>query len=146
MNEAQAGFTLPEILLSIAVIAVLAGLAVPVQRVLQERTDADTALFSFAASARRAQTLSRSQYLDSSWGVHMATGTITMFRGGSYAGRVQSYDEITAISSALEIAGVNEVVYTSFTGLPSTTGTTTLTLPSSDTRNFHINAQGTITY
>lgn len=142
----DAGFTLLEILLSIAVITLIAGLGIPVYLSFQTRNDLDIATTEIAQSIRRAQALSQAVDGDTSWGINIQNGSITIFKGTSYAARDTAFDEIFEISTNITPSGVSEVVFTKFTGLPQTTGTSTLTSNMNETRNITINAKGTINY
>ncbi len=141
----RSGFTLVEILLSIALIGIITGIGAVVYQQLQGRNDLDLAATAVAQSMRRAQVLSRAMDGDTSWGVRVNTGSVILFQGTAYAARVIAYDETTAISPALIGAGFTEVVFAKLTGLPLSTGTLTLTGPNG-VRTLTLNAQGTITY
>jgi len=142
----QRGFTIIEMLLSIALITVIAGIGIPIYQSLQVRNDLDVAVDSFVQSARRAQVLSRASDGDTSWGVYVASSTITVFKGSTYASRDSDYDETFAILTELTPSGVTEIVYTKFTGAPQTTGMTTLTSGANEVRNININEKGVIEY
>lgn len=140
------GFTLIEALLSLALIALLSGIAIPAYLRLQTRNDLDVATEGVALSLRRAMALSLSMDGDTDWGVRIATGDVTLFKGASYAARDSAYDEVTSMPSSISPSGLNEVVYRKFTGMPQTTGTVTLTSGNGEVQSLSINAYGTITY
>jgi prepilin-type N-terminal cleavage/methylation domain-containing protein len=139
------GFTLLEVLLSITLIGIISGIGAVVYQQLQNRNDLDMAAASVARSFRRAQALSQAIDGDTTWGVRINTGSITLFQGASYATRVTSFDEVTNISSSIAPAGFVEAVFSKLTGLPQSSGTLTLT-GSNDSRTITLNAQGTISY
>src|SRR3989338_10957347 len=89
----NAGFTLIEVLLSITAIAIIAGISIPVYQSFKNRNDLDIAATVFAQTARRAQVLAQAADGDTSWGARAQSGSITLFKGGSYATRDASYDE-----------------------------------------------------
>ena len=140
------GFTLLEVLLSIGLITVLAGLSLPVYQALQNRNDLDITAVTVAQTLRRAQLLSQAMDGDTSWGISIQTGSITLFRGTSYAARDTSFDEVFDVPTSITQSGVGEVVFAKFTGMPQTTGTITLTSSTNEVRNLILNAKGTITY
>lgn len=142
----QKGFTLIELLLSLAVIGLVAGVALPVSRSFQVRNDLDIAATTAAQTLRRAQTLARGMDGDTSWGMRVAAGSITLFRGASYATREASLDEVFDVVSTITPSGLTEVVFLKFTGDPTITGTLTLTSSDNEVINLTINAKGTITY
>lgn len=145
-RSAEKGFTLIELLISIALIGVVTVAAIPVYREVQGRNELDITANTVAQTLRRAQTLAQGMDGDTSWGMRVAAGSITMFRGASYATRDASLDEVFDVVSTITPSGLTEVVFSKFTGNPTTTGTTTLTGINSETRTLTVNAKGTITY
>lgn len=132
-------------LLSIALVSVIAGIGIPVYQSLQPRNDLDIAANTEAQTLRRAQVLALASDGDTSWGVSVLADTITLFKGASYAARDGTFDEVFATPN-ITPTGLAEVVFAKFTGLPQSTGTTTLTNVANETRTITINAKGTITY
>lgn len=139
------GFTLLELLLSVAIISLLAGLSLPVYRTLLSKNDLDIAAVTIAQSARRAQVLSQAVDGDTSWGVKVQTGSIVIFKGASYAARDINFDETFDVPTSIGVSGTGEYVFAKMTGLPQSTGTVTLT-SESDTRTVSINAKGMVSY
>lgn len=140
------GFTILEILLSFALIAVIFGIAMPVYQGFQIRNDLDIAANEFVQSLRRAQVLSQAVEGDSSWGAKIQSGNIVLFKGSSYAGRDQNFDEVIEIPSNIAISGNQEIIFNKLTGFPQTIGTTALTSINNETKNIIINEKGTITF
>lgn len=141
------GFTLLELLLSVAVIGLLAGISIPVLSRVQTKTDLDTATAVFVSSLRRAEALAQSVDGDTSWGVHTASGVVVLFKGISYAGRDATYDEIFSVPTTITVSGLTDVVMNKFTGYPTATGTATFVssvLP--DTKTVSVNAKGAVSY
>jgi prepilin-type N-terminal cleavage/methylation domain-containing protein len=137
------GFTLLELLIVIAAGLLVAGLTVPVGiRFFQTQT-LDEATSGILETLRRAESQAVFQKNDSSFGVKFLAGSYILFQGNSYTGRTQSEDETFSVSTVITISGVDEVVFAKLTGLPSTTGTLTITL-GSDSKVLDINAQGKI--
>lgn len=143
--KSGAGFTLIEVLLSVALIGLIAGIGAVVFQQLQNRNDLDVAVAAIASSDRRAQALSRAADGDTTWGVRVNAGAITLFQGASFVSRNTALDEVTTMSSAISPSGFQEVVFSKLTGLPQATGTLTLSGPN-DSRTITLNAQGTILY
>lgn len=147
VGKSQHGFTLLEVLLSVAVIVILAGLSIPVYMSFNNQNDLDLAAQSLAESWRRAQVYSRGVKSDDQWGVSVQPGKITLFRGATYSGRDTSYDEDTTISSSLTTGGLGEVVFAKLDATPSVTGDVTLTQTNTNqTRTVSINAKGMVNY
>lgn len=145
-HNKQNGFTLMEVLLSLAIIALITGILIPAYHTFQMRNDLEVAVNVTAQTLRRAQILSQAVNGGSDWGVYVQEKSITLFQGSSYDSRDSGFDEIFSISSALTLFGTQEFVYTSFSGLPQSTGTLTLSLNSDENRNITVNTKGTVDY
>ncbi len=141
-----AGFTLLEVLLSVALVAGIVSVGIPVYRSLQIRSDLDIAATSIAQSMRRAQMLAEASDGDMSWGVDVQNGAITLFKGTSYAGRDSSYDEVFSVPASITSSGMTTYVFAKFTGLPNAVGAVTLTSNTNEVRIITINAKGTVSY
>lgn len=143
--SAEQAFTLLELLLSIAIIGVLAGLSLPVYRTLMVKNDLDIAADSTTSSLRRAQMLSQAVDGDTTWGVKVQSGSIVLFKGTSYAGRDANFDETFDVPTTIGVGGTTEYVFAKFTGFPQPTGTINLATES-DTRSVSINEKGTVSF
>lgn len=145
-TEHSAGFTLIEVILSVAVIGLLTALSAPLYQSFQVRNDLDIAAGTVAQDFRRAIILSRAVDGDISWGVSVESNTITLFKGASFASRDATYDEINTVPTSVILTGLTEVVMAKFSGLPATTGTVTLNSSVNHSRTVTINAQGMVSY
>lgn len=154
MNQRPQGFTLIEILLVIAAIALIGGFAsVSVQ--LQNRNDLAITVNTLAHDLRRAQLLAQAADGDvngdsnaGSWGVHIASGALTLFKGASFAARDPNFDEVSTISSSIAASGPAEVIFAKFSGLPVQQGaaTVTFTTNANETHAITISPKGTLDY
>ena len=141
------GFTLIEVLLSVAIIGLITGMSLPVLASFNDRNDLDLTAQSIASQLRRAQTYTRGINGDSQWGVRAQNGSATLFKGSSYAARDTSYDEPTTISSSIAVTGLSDLLFAKLDGTPSATGTITLTnTNTNETRTITINAKGMVSY
>ena len=138
------GFTLIEILLSLAIIGIIAGFSVPIYQSFMVRNDLDIATGTVSQVLRYAQTQSQAMHGDSSWGVYIGSGKITLFKGASYASRDTDYDEETSVPSTISASGLTEVVFDLLTGEPQTIGTLTISSVNGDVRTISINEKGII--
>ncbi len=139
-------FSLPEVLLSIAMIAIISGISTPVYQLFITRNNLDITATTIAQSLRRAQVLSQAVDDNISWGVSIQLGNIILFKGVNYASRDASFDEIFELPTNITPSGISEIVFAQFTGLPQTTGTTTLTSDTNEVRTIVVNSKGMIGY
>lgn len=140
------GFTLLEMLLSVSIIVIITSITVPVYFSLKIDNDLNIAQNIIVTGLRRAQILARASKNDSDWGVHMQTNSITIFNGTSYAARVTTFDEDFDTPNTVTFSNLSEIVFSKFTGLPTTTGQIDLTANNNATAQVAINAQGEIDY
>lgn len=140
------GFSLIEMLLSVAIIAMLAALSLPLYVSFSNRNDVDVNAESIASMLRRAQTYSRGMNGDSIWGVRIQTGSATLFKGTTYASRDTSYDETTVIPGHIAVSGISDVTFSKLLAVPSTTGSVTLTTNTNETRTVTLNGKGMVAY
>lgn len=142
------GFTLLEVLLSIALLGLIAGFTTPIYSSFQNRNDLDIAISNTVQSLRRAQLLAQASSSDTSWGIKLQAGSLTIFRGSSFAARDSNFDEIYPMSTGITLSNLNEIVFDKFSGLPTgpSVGTITLTDPNNETKNITINAKGMFDY
>lgn len=140
------GFTIIEMLLSVAAIGVIAGISIPIYQSFQTRNDLDVAVTEIAQSLRRAQVLSQAVDGDIGWGVSVQSGIVTIFKGTSYAMRDANLDEIFEMPTNIILSGMSEVAFAKFTGLPTSVGTIALTSNTNEARNITINEKGMVSY
>lgn len=137
-------FTLIEMLLSMAVIAILAAIMTPVFLSFQTRNDVDIAAMSLVRSIRRAEQLSRNGEGDSAWGVNLSSGAVTVFKGSTYASRDAGFDEIFSIPNNITFTGTSSIVFSKLYGLPAASSTIVLTSVNNESRTITINARGAV--
>lgn len=140
------GFTLLEVLLSIALITILAGVSLPAYYTLFSRNDLDVAKNQVSQSLGRASFVSSASVGDTTWGVKVLSGNIIVFKGASYAGRDASFDEIYSMSPSVTPSGLSEIVFSKMTGFPQSIGAIILTSTNGETRTITINSKGSVSY
>jgi prepilin-type N-terminal cleavage/methylation domain-containing protein len=145
-SKKQKGFTMIEILLSFAIIGLIAGMTMPMYRTFMIRNDLDVAVSTVAQNLRRAQALAVSSDGDMTWGLHVGVGGILIFKGPSYVLRNDMFDENTSMPTSIVPSGLTEVVFSKVTGIPQATGTFILTSQANEERTITINEKGTIEY
>ena len=140
------GFTLPEMLLSVALLAMIGGMTIPMYRTFMVRNDLDVATMTLVHNLRRAQSLSQSSDGDMTWGVHVGVGSILIYKGPSYILRDVNYDENTSIPKTITLGVLREINFSKSLGVPSATGTIQFTSQANETRNITINDKGMVDY
>ena len=145
-RKKQSGFTLIELMVSLALIMILASISIPVYHSFQTRNDLDIAVSTTAQIIRRAQALSQAVSGDSSWGVYAQSNKITIFKGTSFLGRDSSFDETFETPSISNVSGLTELVFQKFSGEPITTGDIILKSVDDETKKISIGAKGVLSY
>lgn len=145
LKKLNSGFTLLELLLSVAIISLLAGFSLPVYRTLLSKNDLDIAVVTTAQSLRRAQMLAQAVDGDTTWGVKAQSGSLVIFKGVSFSGRDSNFDETFTVPTTIGLSGVTEITFAKMTGLPISTGTLTLT-SESDSKTVNVNQKGMVEY
>ncbi|MBI3589732.1 MAG: prepilin-type N-terminal cleavage/methylation domain-containing protein, partial [Candidatus Liptonbacteria bacterium] len=108
--KANSGVTLLEVLLVVAILAILLIFSIPVYESVQTRNDLSIAVMNSAHALRRAKLLAEASDGDASWGVKFGTSTLVLFRGLSFATRNPSFDEIFDLPSSIKITDTDEIV------------------------------------
>lgn len=140
------GFAMVEVALSISILTIIFAMTIPNYLSFMTRNDLDIATMSFVQSTRRASVLSQTGSGDSIWGVHIATGSIIIYKGNDFANRDTSFDEVTDISPTIAVAGLTTIIFSKQTGFPQSTGTTTLVSVDNESRHVKINQKGMVDY
>lgn len=139
------GFSLIEMLLSVSIISLLAGLSLPIYNSFTARNDLSLTTQNVATMIRRAEVYARGNQDDSQWGVNFAASAVTLFKGASYATRISGFDETITIPSTITLSYSGDIVMAKLTGIPSATPTITLTSSiTSDNKTVSVNAKGMV--
>lgn len=139
----QKGFTIPELLMVVSIIAVIGALAFPFYNNFIGTAYAENATRDFVESLRRANSKARGSDQNTAWGVHRAGGSFVLFQGASWASRNSILDESHSIPSSLTFSGPADYIFTKM-GTTTTTGTTTITSSQGRTLSVVVNAAGMI--
>ena len=145
-QKLKLGFTLLELLLVFALIALLAGISVPVLQSLQVRNNLDIATNTVFQNLRRAQTLSQAVERDNRWGVMIDTEKIVIFKGESYLSRDAGFDESFNMPQGVTISISQEIIFLKLSGELQASKQITLLSNSGDSKEITINEKGTILY
>ncbi len=125
------GFTLIELIIVLAIIAVLGALSIPFIQSFQATSSLQTNADDIRQTFRRAQQLAVSGAHSDAWGVYVDVvgNSITLFKGSSYASRDTIFDLTTTFSDAFSLSNnfSDEVIFSQFSGTPQQFGTATIT-------------------
>lgn len=139
------GVSLIEVLTVISIIGILAGISVSGYFYYKKSSEFGLSIQQTANMIRLAKTNSVSVVEDSQWGVNIENSKVTVFKGGNFSGRDTSFDSVVALRGVASVSGVSQIIFTKFTGLPSTLGSVTLS-NGSQNKNIQINEAGIISY
>lgn len=142
----ELGFTLLEIFLVIGLISMIAALALPVYHDFQVRNDLENSLDMTVQTLRRAEFLAVSGDGNDDWGVYFQETQVTVFNGPSYAARDQNKDELFFLFQSVTHSGMNEIVFTKSTGIPTGFGDIVLTGANNEVRTISVNSKGMIEF
>lgn len=128
--KTNSGFTLPELLVIVAILVILTGLAIPTFLHFREESDLNDSAEEIINTLRVAQNKTLASEGASQWGVYFNTSTsphqYTLFQGSSYGSRTTSSDEIHKLPQTVEIYeislwGGNTALFQRITGFASST-------------------------
>lgn len=142
----QRGFSLIEMVLSVAIIGLLTGITLPVYQSFLTRNDLDITSQQVAETFRRAQVYARGSKSDSVWSVEVQSSAVTLFKGTSFGSRDTAFDEVISLPANITASGTSEVQFAVLTALPNTAASVTLTTNVSDTKTITVNAEGMVDY
>lgn len=130
-NKNNAGFTIFEVVIVIAILSLLAVIPIADFVLLQKRTNLDNSVQEFAGVIRLAQNKTLASESNSQYGVYLNTSVspnqYILFKGTSYSSRDVACDKVYILSDKLEfygidLAGGSEVVFDRLTGATEEAG------------------------
>ena len=149
-----AGFTLLEIILVVAIIAILTAVVIPISQTAFTQNSLDTVTRNIESDLSLAQTYARSGKNNSAWGVHIENNIVTIFAGSVYdptnangLNEVYAIPTLVTFSGTLYNGGIMNVVFAEGSGLPNisnSTGNLALTSKQGIRKTIEINSQGQI--
>lgn len=120
-------FTLIEILLVVAALAMLIAVTLPISLDFYKSQQLDVHTREIIQSLRRAQLKAMSIQDDASFGVYLTDDNYTLFKGDSYETRKIQHDEVFDLPQVIGLTGLSEVIFLKSEGTPSTIGTIIVT-------------------
>lgn len=145
MAHKMNGFTLVEMLVVIAILAIVMGASAPLYQSLNNGSQLDAASNILVQDLYQAQSYARNHADDTSWGVAVNGQIITLFSGTTYATRNAAKDVIYTVPSAISMGGLNQIVFSKLYGLPTTTGSFTFN-GGGKTATVTVNGKGMVEY
>lgn len=143
MKRTSAGFTLLEVILAVSLMIIIGSFSMSFATNFFLQNAAGNTQAQFIGEMRKAQMYAMSSKENSAWGIYYNANTITLFKGNSYITRDATWDERYVSNANLIVSGFSEVVFARLTGLPSTTGTITIT-GNGSSKTVTVNSQGVI--
>jgi prepilin-type N-terminal cleavage/methylation domain-containing protein len=139
------GYTLIEILLVIAIVLTVGFLsaAFPVRMI--HRAEIQDASQELRGALEKARAYAMAGRKNSAWGVHCAEAKIIFFKGDSFAGRDQSFDEMTEINEHISVSGFSETVFLLPGGRPNASVSGAIISWDNESAGFSVNEEGIIT-
>lgn len=132
------GFTMLEMLLSVSILALLAGLSTPIFQSYQNQTQLRIASEQTIETLNKARSFARSGKNNMPWGVYIGENSITFFQGESYVNRNTSLDLFLETQGGVTQHGLDEVVFSVADAIPNATGTITFQSQNRNNRSIRI--------
>lgn len=151
----EQGFTLFEVIIVLAIFAVLSAVVVGSFVVLQKRSGVDSSAQEFVNALKLAQSKTLASEQSKAYGVYINTSVsphrYIIFRGATYASRETAFDQEYQLPSSIEFFGIslgggNEIVFERLTGFSAQSGNVSVRFKTdtSQSKTIYIANNGTI--
>ncbi|XOU94293.1 MAG: prepilin-type N-terminal cleavage/methylation domain-containing protein [Candidatus Kerfeldbacteria bacterium] len=137
------GFTLIEVLLILAILGLIGGLAIPFYQSFQVTSELENTTKEITQTIRRAQITAMSSEGLSDHGIHFAGQQYILFRGAIY-NPADIYNESFDLSPSLSVStgGNDDIIFSSVSGLPNVEATITINTNNGRSNSITINGLG----
>lgn len=140
------GFTTIEVLIVLAVLAIVVGLVFPFYQNFEDNGVLKDAAWRTASMVRQAQLRSISSEEDSAWGLYVSGLQVVLFMGDSYVSRDTSKDEVFNADEDIVFSGDSEIVFSQVFGEPTPAAAIITVTSGADSINLNINEKGLVEY
>ncbi|MBT3292940.1 prepilin-type N-terminal cleavage/methylation domain-containing protein [Candidatus Peregrinibacteria bacterium] len=140
----SSGFTMPEILITLAVFLVMASLSLPYLGDFFRNENAEAHCKRLNQAIYRASYRSNAGENGLSWGVYASGDSYTLFAGDSYATRDTNLDETITLPSTMTIVTPKTFHFQKYSGLPDYVDTVSITLGGITTQCASVNSAGLV--
>jgi Tfp pilus assembly protein FimT len=131
--ERQKGITVAEIIIAVAILAILFSVMLPALGKMRENQTLQSAVSDVASLISRARAETLASIDSSSYGVHFEADRVIIFKGTIYTDGDPNNQETQIISPAsisdINLSGGADVYFERLTGNPSISGTVTVSSP-----------------
>ncbi len=138
------GFTLIEVLLAVAVLAVIAGSTIGLSWTSVRVTELDRAAEEVVELLRSAHWQARLGVLDQPHGVYRQGNIITHYVSSSFATRLPSYDRVLTLPAEITATGAAEITFAVRSGRVGAPAVITLERAGSNPRTIMVNIGGVV--
>lgn len=143
-HESRKGFTLIEVMLTMSLFAIISFLASPFYGHFIFTRELPVVSEELRGSLAKAKLYSMQSKNASSWGVGVSDSRIVLFRGDSFGGREQSFDQTFDIHPKITVSGLETgVIFARTTGRPMSQPTIVVS-GNGETETFTINSEGVL--
>lgn len=137
-------FTLIDLLLAIAIFAIMASVTLPFLGMFQQTQSIGTYAQSIEAALRDAELRAQNGQRGSMWGVSFQAHAYVLFAGSTYATHLPASDETHTVASSYTLSGPSEIDFQKVTGKPVSAGTIVVSDPGVGQESVTVNAEGGI--
>ncbi len=142
-NNFEEGLTLVELLVTLAILFGIAGVGTLIGINFWNGESLQNERYNLVTILRKARSEAMNNINQSAHGVFLTNNSYILFKGASYASRIQEYDETFQIKGSVNLTGLQEIVFQKIEGASNASGTITIS-NGEKSHNISINYEGRI--